>query len=161
MYDYATQHFTDLATVADSDGVHDPEEVVDEVRALLWTHAGILWDEQGLTAGLAKLERIREAAGDPSVGGTTSRSFEFALDLGFALVVSEAILRGALERTESRGAHHRTDYPTIDPNWRRNIVVERDSVGGMRLTSTPVGSPSSAVQEALDANYELDYHQLE
>jgi succinate dehydrogenase / fumarate reductase flavoprotein subunit len=31
----------------------------------------------------------------------------------------------------------------------------------MRLGSTPVDDPSEAVQAALDAGYELDYHQLE
>jgi succinate dehydrogenase / fumarate reductase flavoprotein subunit len=31
----------------------------------------------------------------------------------------------------------------------------------MRLATRPVGDPSEAVQAALDAGYELDYHQLE
>jgi len=31
----------------------------------------------------------------------------------------------------------------------------------MRLTTASVGSPSQAVQAALDVGYELDYHQLE
>ena len=31
----------------------------------------------------------------------------------------------------------------------------------MRLDTTSMGAPSRAVQVALDAGYELDYHQLE
>lgn len=83
------------------------------------------------------------------------------MNLGFALDVAESILRAATKRTESRGAHARTDHPETDPDWRRNIVLERDSVGSMRLDTTPVEEPSEAVQDALDAGYELDYHQLE
>jgi succinate dehydrogenase / fumarate reductase flavoprotein subunit len=75
--------------------------------------------------------------------------------------VADAILRGARERTESRGAHYRTDHPDTDPDWRRNVRYRRDSVGAGRLSTTPVGTPSEAVQAALDAGHELDYHQLE
>jgi succinate dehydrogenase / fumarate reductase flavoprotein subunit len=159
--DRAERHVTDLRRLTDSDGTYDPETLLDDLRALLWEHAGILRDESSLTDGLDRLAVLRERASDLAVGGRTSRSFEFALNLGFALDVAEAVLRGALRRTESRGAHARTDYPEQDPDLRRNVVARRDSVGGMRLDTRPVGDPSEAVQAALDAGYELDYHQLE
>ena len=157
----ATRHFADLEVLADRDGAHDPRELLDEIRELLWTHAGIIRDEEGMGTGLVELEQIRGRSNDLAVGEIGSRSFEFALDLGFALTVAEAILRGALERTESRGAHYRSDHTEKTPDWRRNVVVERDSVGAMGLTTTPVGSPSAPVRDALDAGHELDYHQLE
>ena len=157
----ARHHFADLAALAGSDGANDPEALFDELRGLLEGHAGILRDEAGLREGLEALEEVRRRAADLSVGGPTSRSFEFALDLGFALVVAEALLRSAIERTESRGAHARTDYPEVDPDWQENVVVGRDSLGGMVLETSPVGTPSEAVQAALEAGYELDYHQLE
>jgi succinate dehydrogenase / fumarate reductase flavoprotein subunit len=161
LVDRAERHFADLARLSDHGGAHDPETLLDEVRELLWAHAGIHRDDAGLAAGLAQLDVLRERASDLAVGDRTSRSFEFALDLGFALVVAEAVLRGARERTESRGAHARSDHPETEPDWRRNIVVERDSVGAMRVTTATPGTPSDAVQAALDAGYELDYHQLE
>jgi len=157
----ADSHFADLAALTDSDGSHRPESLLDDVREVLWETAGIRRDDAALAAGLARLDDIREQATDLAVGGPTSRSFEFALDLGFALVAAEGILRGARKRTESRGAHTRSDHPETDPEWRRNIVAERDAVGAMRLTTTDPPRPSDAVQAALDAGYELDYHQLE
>jgi succinate dehydrogenase / fumarate reductase flavoprotein subunit len=161
LHDRARAHLADLETTAGTDGSHDPEALLDELRDLLWTHAGIIREDAELAAGRSELSRIRERAADLDVGGPTSRSFEFALDLGFALTVAEAILRSARERTESRGAHYRTDHPEVDPSLRHNILAGRDSVGSMRLTTAPVGTPSDAVQEALDAGHELDYHQLE
>jgi len=159
--DRVQRHFADLVALANSDGAHDPEALLDEVRELLWTHAGIHRDDAGLVAGLETLDDVRERATDLAVGDRTSRSYEFALDLGFALVVAEAVLRSARERTESRGAHTRDDHPETDPDWRRNVGVERDPVGAMVLTSRRPGRPSDPVQDALDAGYELDYHQLE
>ncbi|RLM53878.1 FAD-dependent oxidoreductase [Halobellus sp. Atlit-31R] len=155
------RHLADLEALANSDGAHDPETLLNELRDVLWDHAGILRDEGGLEAGLDRLQTVRERAADLDVGPVDSRSFEFALDLGYALVAAEAILRGASERTESRGAHHRTDWPERDADWQRNVTVAVDSIGAMRLSTSRPGTPSDGVQAALDAGYELDYHQLE
>jgi succinate dehydrogenase / fumarate reductase flavoprotein subunit len=154
-------HLADLAALAGSDGSEDPEQLFDELRVLMGSHAGILREGKGIATGLEELATLRERAGDLAVGDPTSRSFEFALNLGFALTIAEGVLQAAGERTESRGAHYRTDRPETDDGWRHNIVIERDSVGGMRLSTASVGSPSRAVQAALDAGYELNYHQLE
>ena len=157
----ARHHLVDLAALAGSDGREDPEALFDELRELMGASAGILRDGDGIAAGREKLAALRERAGDLVIGDLTSRSFEFALNLGFALTVAEGVLRAAAERAESRGAHYRTDHPETATSWRRNIMSERDSVGGMRLSTASMGEPSQAVQAALDAGYELDYHQLE
>ena len=157
----ARHHFADLATLAGSDGSTSPETLLDDLRDVLWDHAGIHRDEAGLDAGLDALAALRRRAVDLDVGDRTSRSFEFALNLQFGLLVAEAVLRSAHERTESRGAHHRPDYPDTDPDWRRNVVAERGTLGSMALTTAPVDEPSAAVRDALDAGHELDYHQLE
>jgi succinate dehydrogenase / fumarate reductase flavoprotein subunit len=154
-------HVRDLTVMAEHDGAHDVEAVFEQLQAAMWNHAGILRDEQTLEAGLDALEGISKKARDMDVGPVTSRSFELAVDIGFMLTAAEAVLRGALERTESRGAHFRTDHPGIDSKWQLNIYIHRADLGGMRLTTEPVDEPSEAVQEALDEGYELDYYQLE
>ena len=159
--DRARPHLADLAALTDRTGSEDPAALLDEVRGLLRDHAGIRRDADGLERGLAALDAVRERAGDLDVGDRTSRSFEFAVDLGFALTVAEAVLRGALAREESRGAHFRTDFSDTETGWRRNLVAARDPVGAMRLSTREPDEPSDAVREALDAGYELDYHQLE
>ena len=154
-------HLEDLRATANRDGEHDVHAVLAELRDLLWEHAGILRDDASLRAGLDALESVSRKAADMDVGPITSESFEFAVDAGFMLVAAEAVLRGALEREESRGAHHRTDYPDVDPAWRRNLYFESADVGGMRHYTDSVDEPSAAVQAALDEGHELDYHQLE
>ncbi len=151
----------ELAEMAHSDGTYSPTTVIADLRDLMWDHAGILRDEQSLREALNTLSTLRDRSMDLTVGAVDSRSFEYAIDLGFMLTVSEAVLRGAVERTESRGAHYRTDYPDKDPAWRHNIIYRQADIGGMTLDTTPVAEPSAEVQDALDAGYELDYHQLE
>jgi succinate dehydrogenase/fumarate reductase flavoprotein subunit len=88
----------------------------------MWQHAGILRDEDGLIVGLHQLQQLRAEAGDLSVQtDRTSRRYERAQNVRFMLTTAETILRGSLERTESRGAHARTDYPESNPSWRQNI----------------------------------------
>ena len=159
--DMAKPRMRDLTALAGRDGTHEVTGVFTDLQDLLWEHAGILRDEDSLRAGLDELDTLREKASDMDVGPITSESFEFAVDIGFMLTAAEAVLRGALQRVESRGAHHRTDYPDTESDWRRNIYFERGDVGGMSTRTETVGTPSETVQDALDEEHELDYHQLE
>ena len=72
----------------------DPDGLAD-IRRLLSAHVGVLRDEAGLTRaiqGLAPIAERRTAAAAPAL---------------VALMMAVA----ALDRTESRGSHHRTDHP--------------------------------------------------
>jgi succinate dehydrogenase / fumarate reductase flavoprotein subunit len=150
-----------LAELAGRKGANDVTTLVTELQTVLWEHAGILRDEKTLHAGLDALEELRAKTTDMTVGSITSRSFEFAVDLGFMLTAAEAVLRGALKRRESRGAHYRTDHPETETEWQRNIYFEQADLGTMTSDTKPVGSPGETVQQALDEDHELDYHQLE
>ena len=154
-------HLADLEALANSDGQYTVMSVFEELQDVLWEHAGLLRDEATLGDGLDKLDVIRQKTTDMDVGGLTSESFEFAVDIGFMLTAAESVLHGAKQRTESRGAHYREDHPDVDESWQHNIYYERADVGGMATYTEPVGTPSDTVQDALDQGYELDYHQLE
>ncbi len=61
-----------------------------------------------------------------------------AIELGSLLDVSEAIVEGAIARTESRGAHMREDYPNRDDEeWLAHTLAYRTS-GGIQLKKKPV-----------------------
>jgi len=157
----AVPHFESLAEMAESDGEYEVMELFSELQELMWEHAGILRSEESLQAGLDKLEELREQTAEMDIGPVTSDSFEFALDITFMQIAAEAVLRSGLGRTESRGAHYRTDYPETDPDWRRNIYCSKADIGGMKLETGDIQKPSEDVQAALDEGHELDYHQLE
>ncbi|QCC50965.1 L-aspartate oxidase [Halapricum salinum] len=157
----AASHFADLEATTDRDGSDSPDSVMADLRALMWDHAGILRSAERLQEGLDRLQTLRARTADLTTGDRRSRSFAAALEVGFAITVAETVLQGALERRESRGAHYRTDALEPDPQQQETIVADLDTFGGIRLSRRELDDPSPAVQRALDAGYELDYHQLE
>jgi succinate dehydrogenase / fumarate reductase flavoprotein subunit len=97
-------------------------------------NAGIIRDQAGLETALAELEQLKTRA--RKVGITGSREYNpgwhTAIDLHSLLIVSEATARAALERTESRGGHTRSDYPgSDDKQTREQIVIKKE---GDRMT---------------------------
>ncbi len=63
------------------------------------------------------------------------------------LLVSEAVAKAALERTESRGGHTRDDYPMTDYDFwgKRNVIVElARRRPGERSPPAATGTPARA-----------------
>jgi L-aspartate oxidase len=102
------------------------------LQDLMWEHVGILRDGEGLESAAAQLrtacQRLRR-----SISGTY-REVETAAMVQAARLITEA----ALTRTESRGAHWRTDFPTPRPEWRRHIVLHRGEGGDILTYFAPV-----------------------
>ena len=48
------------------------------------------------------------------------------------------ITRSALVREESRGAHYRSDFPTQDHRWLKNIVMRPRAGGDFEMTFSDV-----------------------
>ena len=115
-------------------------EVLSKLRQLLketmWYQAGIIRNKEGLEEAIKGIVSIRDKLNRVSV--VSYSQLIKAIELSNMLTVSEAICRAALKRTESRGAHYRTDYPEGDnEQWLKNIEIS--CVGGdMILRVVPV-----------------------
>ncbi|MBD0369468.1 MAG: L-aspartate oxidase [Pyrinomonadaceae bacterium] len=82
------------------------------VKRLMWERVGILRSRQSIARALWEFEQIARAPLRPS-----SRNF---------LTVATLIARAALWRTESRGAHYRTDFPRRDDErWRVHSIIRQ------------------------------------
>ena len=103
-------------------------EIEARLRKAMWQGAGLVRDTRGLRAALDVLSALREAAGD--VRSETSHE----------VLAAAAILRAALRRTESRGAHFRSDFPRPADCWRQPLY----SLGENDVIPKCVGSVTSA-----------------
>jgi len=155
------EEFDRLREKLDRDGSEDVESVVEDLGELMEDHAGIRRDEASLRRGVERLGAVRDRVGRLDTDGDiTGAGFEFAVNLGFMVTVSEGILRGALEREESRGAHYRDDHPGSSRGWRRNVVYAKTD-DGMSLGTAEPGEPREGVRRALGEEHEMEYHHLE
>jgi succinate dehydrogenase / fumarate reductase flavoprotein subunit len=118
-----------------------PYQVQHALQESMQDLAGIVRNEGDLRAGLAKVQELGERAKTVGVVGNREYNpgWHTALDLGPLLTVSEAIIRCALDRKESRGGHFREDYPDKDPEAAKfNVAVRRAADGSMELERVPV-----------------------
>jgi L-aspartate oxidase len=102
------------------------ETVIARLQAAMWAHAGLLREEHGLREGLAAQADCAAALEEIASGGSASPSARGRrLSEARALCgVAEAILKSALARTESRGAHFRNDFPQRDDgNFQKHSVL--------------------------------------
>jgi succinate dehydrogenase / fumarate reductase flavoprotein subunit len=121
----------------------NPFAVQSALQAVMQRNAGIIRDKAGLETALAELDKLKARA--RTVGVTGSREYNpgwhTAIDLRSLLIVSEATARAALERTESRGGHTRSDYPESDEKQAREQIVikkEGDRMAVRRETQPPI-----------------------
>jgi L-aspartate oxidase len=89
------------------------------LQSLMWNRVGIVRDGAGLAEATETLALWARTA--PSALDRPTNELNNLLQAG--RLVSEA----ALIRTESRGAHYRTDYPETLESWRRHIVFRSDA----------------------------------
>ena len=83
-----------------------------------------------------------------------------ALDLKSGLIAAEATILGAIERRETRGAHNRLDYPSLDPSLAVNFHVRllsdnKMADNKMALESRPVPEMPKQLQAWVDNTQEM------
>jgi len=111
-----------------------PYKLQAEIQEAMSRHAPIVRDGAGLEAGLHDILELGARASRCGTGGSRSLAFNpgwhTAADLRSMLVNAEALLRSALERKESRGAHARSDFPKLDESLEDvNFIVEKTPDG--------------------------------
>ncbi len=90
-------------------------------------NCGIFRDDAKLRAALSTIKRLQEQFERARVMDKSKRfntDVLGAIETENLLIFSEVIVASALTRTESRGAHWRTDYPKRDDdNWLKHTLA--------------------------------------
>ena len=114
----------------------------EEMQKTMEAGAGIYRAAGSLTEAQRSLQKIRERTANVMLDDhslTFNTELIAALEQSFLLDVAEAMVHSALHRTESRGAHQRTDFPDRDDQqFLAHTLVSRNPDGGPRVSHLPV-----------------------
>jgi len=95
-----------------------PTEIRTALKGIMWKNAGIVRNKEDLQAALEKINALQNKM-RKAVGSGINADI---IEIWNMLLVSKLIVRAALEREESRGAHYREDYPVKRKLWEKHIV---------------------------------------
>jgi len=114
----------------------------DQLKRLVWQSAGICRSAQKLERAIAQVEvwqaelaalplsqQLRNLTPQKTVQLDVPNADYLVRTWGETsnlLDIAYLILKSALFRTESRGGHHRLDYPQPDPDWQMHTLVQEE-----------------------------------
>jgi L-aspartate oxidase len=96
-------------------------DIRNALKSLLWRNVGVRRDAEGLAEALQNVNHW--------CGYVLGRQFASPAgwELQNMLCVARLMIAAARARTESRGAHVRTDFPVADDaHWDRHLTFRRD-----------------------------------
>jgi len=98
----------------------DLTDVLNSLRSLMWRAVGVRRDKEGLETARKQIAKW----------GKYIHRHQFKTEQGWQLqnmlCVAAAVTQTALMRTESRGVHYRSDFPTCDdPGWKAHICIQQ------------------------------------
>tara|TARA_B100001750_G_scaffold125698_1_gene99728 strand:+ start:135 stop:1961 length:1827 start_codon:yes stop_codon:yes gene_type:complete len=121
-------------------GTENPYQMHEELQEIMEAHAGIVRTGKELEEGIKKLENLKNRL--PNLHAKGDRNYNpgwhLCLDLKNMIITSLALAKAALERTESRGAHTRLDYPEYDNELGKINMIIRSSPEGMSVVRAPL-----------------------
>jgi len=122
-----------IQAMKDNPGNENVEAIAQELKHTMTDFCGIYRDDKKLRSAQKTIQELMERFKKARVMDTTSRfntDVLAAIETEHLLVFSEVIVEGALVRTESRGAHWRTDFPRRDDDdWLKHTVAHKGEDG--------------------------------
>src|SRR5262245_60277315 len=131
----------------------NPYALHQELQQLMQRNVGIVRSAADLDEALVKLATLRSRAANVKAGGNIqfNPGWHLALDLTNMLDISEAVVRAAQERQESRGAHTREDFPEASPQWGKLNLVVRQTAAGIEVMRQPLAPLPQELEEIVKA----------
>ncbi len=134
----------------------DAYAVQRDLQATMQSLVGIFRVDGDLAEAIDRLAELRARWRNIRVTGGRAYNpgWNLVFELGHLLTVSEAITRSARQRTESRGAHSRIDFPaTDDAGWGdKNSVVRRAKDGSMDVRTAALPQMPNELKTLLGAH---------
>jgi succinate dehydrogenase / fumarate reductase, flavoprotein subunit len=144
--------------------VKQPLRILRRVQQVMQENAGIIREGTKLRKAIIKILELEKTFYSKHSVLKSYTDYENVVntwEVKSALVVCEAVLRSALMRQESRGAHYRSDFSERDDSkWKVNIHCTKRGEE-MILFKLPVSKVREPIEELLKAEMKVEHHLLE
>jgi succinate dehydrogenase/fumarate reductase flavoprotein subunit len=122
--------------------VKEPISFRNQIQELMRQNAGIVREQTRLQNGLKRILELKNEFYS-NKHNINTKQFKIGDNNNFedivltwqvksSLIACEAIIRSALMRQESRGAHYRSDFPKLDDErWKINIYCRKEGKKGV------------------------------
>ncbi len=145
--------------------VKEPITFRDKIQELMKQNAGIIREETKLQNGLKRILELKNEFYSKDnilkefiIDDGNGENIFLTWEVKSSLVVCEAIIRGALTRQESRGAHYRSDFPELDDEkWKVNIFCRKQE-REMVLFKDSVKEIKGPLADLLEAHVKPEHH---
>ena len=135
----------------------DPYAIQRDLQATMQSLVGIFREESDLARALDRLDDLEGRWSRTKVDGgrVFNPGWNLVFELRNLLAISQAVTMSARQRTESRGAHSRIDFPEQDDaNWGGvNSVICRGADGTMMVTRTPLPPMANELRSLLGGTH--------
>jgi fumarate reductase (CoM/CoB) subunit A len=113
-------------------------EIRTKLQSVADDYVGVVRKERDLRKAIDELKRLSEQVQHSCILGKKNyRELAKLIETVNLIKVGEMVARAALERTESRGAHYREDFPTENNRkWLKNILINLQD-DRMTLSTVP------------------------
>lgn len=121
----ADQSVPEVPAWDDSQVTNPDEDVVilqnwDELRQTMWNYVGIVRTTKRLERALHRIEMLKKEITEYYQDYQVSKNL---IELRNLVLVSEMIVRCAMQRKESRGLHYTLDYPEQLSELRKTVLI--------------------------------------
>jgi succinate dehydrogenase / fumarate reductase flavoprotein subunit len=122
-----------LTRLLNNTGSESVENIAQALKATMTDNCGIFRDEERLKTAAQDIKQLQERFKQARVMDKSSRfntDLLVTIETEHLLTFSELIVAGALARTESRGAHSRTDFAKRDDEkWLKHTLAHPTQPG--------------------------------
>jgi len=144
--------------------VDDADTIRGQVQQVMEENAGIVRDGRKLQNGRKKIQKLKEVFNSKNYYPEDFKNYGNLVrtwEAKSALLVSEAVIKSALMRQESRGAHYRSDFPDTDNRrWRENIYCRKKGKY-MVFVRHRTKKMKKSVKDLLKVQTKVEHHLLE
>ncbi len=134
----------------------NPYSLTEKLRKTMSENVGIVRNEQNMQKALSVILDIKKEYKNIGVAGNLryNPGLLQCLELHSMLEISELLVRGAIMRKESRGAHYRSDFPKKDRKWLKNIIFKKNEDKLESYTFSPPDMPPYLKEILPEEKYE-------